>query len=81
MAALPQHIVPTRTETCVERRCQIKWMFLAGGEYSMHQLAEKFGVTEETIRNDIISLGRFIPLVRRVVVDVRWKLMDKETSK
>ena len=76
-ATSPPTIVLTRTETCVERRCQIKWMLLDGGEYSMQQLADKFNVSKETIRNDIISLGRFIPLVRQVYVEVRWKLMDK----
>lgn len=78
MAATSQtSIVSTRTESCVERRCKIKWMFQEGGEYSTAQLATMFGVTDDTIRRDLNSLGRFMPLIRRVVIDVRWKLMGK----
>ena len=79
MASYPEaDLAPTKTESCVERRCQIKWMFLEGGEYSTAQLAQRFGVTDDTIRRDLASLGRYIPLVRQVVIEVRWKLMQRE---
>ena len=65
----------TRTETCVERRCKIKWALLAGGEYSLQQLADQYDVTDETIRRDIRSLGRFIPIVVRKVVEVRYSIL------
>ena len=54
-------------------------MFEAGGEYSVTDFVEKFGVSEDTVSRDLATLQDApirLPLVR--VVKVRWRMMGKE---
>lgn len=75
---LPQPMALTRTETCVERRCKIKWALLAGRVCTLQSLADEYDVTTETIRRDMISLGRFIPVQTKKVVEVQYYVSKED---
>lgn len=78
-ATLQQDTVSmTRTETCVERRCKIKWALLAGRVCTLQGLAAEYEVTPETIRRDMISLGRFIPVQTQRVVEVQYYISKED---
>jgi predicted DNA-binding transcriptional regulator YafY len=70
-----QIIVLTRTDSCVDRRFKLKCMFLEGGSYTVAELAERFGVAQNTIGRDLRALSaRYgVPLI----CEVRWRMMDE----
>lgn len=80
VSSQPIIATPTRTETCVERRCKIKWALLAGAVCTLRGLAIQYDVTDETIRRDLRSLGRFIAIQSKRVVEVQYYVAKEDRT-
>lgn len=84
MAATSQQGLPCTIDGYVPRHVRLyvlRVMFEAGGEYSQAELAQKFDVSDDTIRRDLDELQSCeyirLPLVCRVINEKRWKLMEE----
>ena len=67
-----------RVPRSVRLTCLIR-MFEAGGEYSVRELALRFGVTDDRIRDDLLWMQTCeyirLPLENRLVHEWRWRVV------
>lgn len=64
---------PTVAECRAERLVQMRDAFLAGGLYTVEELAARFCVSTDTIYRDLRSISRY--LNAPLVCESRWGLM------
>ncbi len=62
----------------------LRLLFMAGGEYSEMELADRFDVSEDTIHRNIIELQTCphyrLPLESREVRERRWRIMPNHCA-
>lgn len=62
----------------------LRLLFMAGGEYSEVELADRFDVSEDTIHRNIIELQTCqhyrLPLEVREIREKRWRIMPNHCA-